>query len=395
MATRSPPTDTTDEHRLRDLYEILGVSRDASEDDIKRAYRKLAREHHPDTGGDENEFKELTTAYEVLMNPQARANYDRFGDPRGPQDRMGAPGGDPFGGGFGDLSDLIDAFFGGGGFGGGGSGGSARARPQSGRDAVVDVRLTLEEALTGTEREVQLQIAKPCETCDGSGAQPGSGPTRCDGCDGQGAVQQVRNSVFGQMVTQSVCPRCRGTGSRITDPCGDCRGEGRRQVTETVTVDVPAGVDNGQRLRLAGRGEAGRLGSPSGDLYVRVHVAPHEIFERDGNDLHCHVRVPMVQAALGVELPLPTLDGEISVEVPPGTQPGDVMTVRRKGMPKVGGGGARGDLHVHCDVEVPRRLSDDERTLLESFAEQRGEDRPLSEREGRGIFSRLKEAFGG
>ena len=379
---------------MRDLYEILGVQRDASEDDIKRAYRKLAREHHPDAGGDENEFKELTTAYEVLMNPQARANYDRFGDPRGPQGRMGAPGGDPFGGGFGDLSDLIDAFFGGG-FGGGAASGGGRARSHSGRDAVVDVRLTLDEALTGVQRDVQLQIAKPCEACEGSGAAPGTGPTRCDTCDGQGAVQQVRNSVFGQMVTQSACPRCRGTGTRITDPCGECRGEGRRQVSETVTVDVPSGVDNGQRLRLSGRGEAGRHNSPSGDLYVRVHVAPHEVFERDGNDLHCHVRLPMVQAALGVELPMPTLDGDITVSIEPGTQPGDVVTVRRKGMPKVGGGGARGDLLVHCDVEVPRRLTEEERALLERFAEHRGEDRPLSDREGRGMFSRLKEAFGG
>ncbi len=378
---------------MRDLYEILGVSKDANEEEIKRAYRKRARQHHPDTGGDEAEFKELTTAYEVLKNPEARANYDRFGDPRGP---AGAPGGQgPFGGGFGDLSDLIDAFFGGGfGAAAGGRGARGGAQSQAGRDAVLDVRITLEEVAEGTEREMEVTVPRPCETCDGRGAEPGSNVTTCATCEGAGAVQQVTRSVFGQMLTQAVCPGCRGAGTRVERPCPDCRGEGRRQVTETTTIEVPPGVDNGMRLRLSGRGEAGRQGAPAGDLYVRVHVEAHEVFEREGNDLHCRLDVPMTQAALGAEIPIPTLQGETTLRVPPGTQPGTVLTVRREGLPKLNGGGARGDLHVHCEVEVPRRLAPEEAELLGQFAKLRGEDEPAPLSEDDGLFGRFKRVFG-
>ncbi len=369
---------------MRDLYEILGVARDASDEDIKRAYRKLAREHHPDIGGDEEQFKELTTAYEVLRNPQARANYDRFGDPRGPG------GGIADGGGFGDLSDLIDAFFGG--F--GGSRGAGRVSNQ-GRDAVVDLVLTLEEAAAGGPRDIELTVAKTCETCTGSGAAPGSSPVTCDTCGGQGAVQQVRNSVFGQMLTTTACPTCRGTGKRILDPCPTCSGEGRRRVTETVTVEVPPGVDEGTRLRLVGRGEAGRNGGAPGDLYVRTRVRPHELFTRDGNDLHCELRIPMVQAALGAHLTLPTLDGETEVRVPAGTQAGDVVSIRRGGMPKLSGGGARGNLHIHCRVLTPTDLDEEQEGLLRELAELRGEVADEAPEEHRGLFGRLREAFGG
>jgi molecular chaperone DnaJ len=376
---------------VRDLYEILGVGNDASDDDIKRAYRKRARELHPDTGGDEEAFKELTTAYEVLKNPQARANYDRFGDPRGPQ---GAGVGDPFSG-FGDLSDLIDAFFGGG-FGGGAGarrGGTARAR--GGRDAVLDVRVTLEEAAEGVQRDVELTVPRPCDTCAGRGAAPGTDIVTCTRCEGTGAVQQVARSVFGQMLTSAVCPDCAGAGTKVSEPCPDCRGEGRRQTTETATIDVPPGVDNGVRLRLSGRGEAGRQGAPSGDLYVRVHVSEHPVFERDGADLHCRMSLPMTQAALGIEVPFDTLYGKETLRVPPGTQPGAVLSVRRAGMPKLNGGGARGDLHVHCEVEVPKRLAPDEAELLEQLAKLRGEDEPHGGRDGDGLLGRFKRAFGG
>lgn len=369
---------------MRDLYEILGVSRDAGDEEIKRSYRRLARELHPDAGGDEERFKELTTAYEVLKNPQARANYDRYGDPRG-------PGGMGDFGGFGDLSDLIDAFFGG--FGGGRT--SAGRTSNAGRDAMVDLVLTLEEAAAGGQHQVNLTVAKTCDTCAGSGAAPGTSPVRCETCGGHGAVQQVRNSVFGQMLTTTTCPTCRGSGQRIADQCPTCRGEGRRRVSETVTVDVPAGVDDGTRLRLLGRGEAGRNGGPAGDLYVRTRVRQHELFTRDGNDLHCELRIPMVQAALGAKLALPTLYGEQEVQVPPGTQSEDVITLRRMGMPRLGGGGSRGNLHVHCRVTTPTDLDEEQELLLRQLAELRGETAPELADARHGLFGRLREAFGG
>lgn len=369
---------------MRDLYEILGVGHDASEEDIKRAYRRLARSHHPDAGGDEASFKELTAAYEVLKNPQTRANYDRYGDPRGP---AGGMGGDPFGG-FGDLNDLIDSFFGG--FGGRGRG-TTRSGRQPGRDALVDVSVTLEEASSGVRRDVDVTVLRTCDTCGGSGASPGTSRVPCTRCDGAGAVQQVTRSVFGQMLTSTVCPRCDGAGSMIERPCPECSGQGRRRLTEQVTVDVPPGVGDGTRLRLSERGEGGRHGARAGDLYVRVRVAPHDIFQRDGNDLHCEVDVPMVQAALGADLQLPTLDGDHeSVRVPPGTQTGDVVTLRRRGMPRLSGGGARGNLHVHFRVRTPTDATAEQEELLRRLAELRGEDVPAH---GRGLFSRLKEAF--
>lgn len=373
---------------MDDLYEILGVSRDANEDEIKRAYRKRARESHPDAGGDADTFKQLTTAYEVLKNPEARANYDQFGDPRGPGG-VGGSGGDPFAG-FGDLSDLIDAFFGGGMAGGFSGGRATRRGPQGGRDAIVDVALTLEEAAAGVRRELEVTMARPCDACEATGAKGDAGPVTCSTCNGQGAVQQVARSVFGQMLTTTPCPACRGEGSMIADPCTDCGGEGRVSSTETVTVDVPAGVDTGTRLRVSGRGEAGRRGGALGDLYVRVRVAEHEVFTRDGNDLHCELAIPMTQAALGAELKLPTLHGEQVVSVPPGTQTGEIITLRRQGMPKLSGGGARGHLHVHCRVSTPTDLDEQQQALLRQFAEARGEDVPA---EHRRLFSRLKDAF--
>ncbi|MEX2619511.1 MAG: J domain-containing protein [Egibacteraceae bacterium] len=376
---------------MHDLYELLGVSRDATEDEIKRAYRKRARESHPDAGGDADDFKELTTAYEVLKNPEARANYDQYGDPRGPG---GSAGGDPFAG-FGDLGDLIDAFFGGGmsgGMGGFSSGRSRSARggPQSGRDAIVGVTLTLEEAAAGVRRDLEVTVARPCDACEATGATGDAGPVTCATCNGQGAVQQVARSVFGQMLTTTPCPTCRGEGSQVTDPCPACGGEGRLEVADTVTVDVPPGVDTGTRLRVSGRGEAGRRGGAVGDLYVSVEVGEHDVFTREGNDLHCELRVPMTQAALGAELKLPTLHGEQVVTVPAGTHTGDIITLRRQGMPKLGGGGARGTLHVHCRVSTPTDLDEEQQSLLRQLAEARGEDVPA---EHRRLFSRLKGAF--
>jgi molecular chaperone DnaJ len=371
---------------VRDLYEILGVDRSANQEDIKRAYRRKARELHPDAGGNEDGFKELTTAYEVLRNPETRANYDRFGDPRGPG---GTVGGDPFAG-FGDLSDLIDSFFGGGFT----SRGTTRTTSNSGRDALIDLTIDLEHAAQGVTREIEVDVMRACDKCSGTGDADGSGPVACSRCNGTGGVQQVSRSIFGQMLTTTTCPACRGSGRQVEHPCPACMGEGRRRTQETVTVDVPPGVDSGTRLRLAGRGEAGRMGARSGDLFVRIRVRPHEVFERDGNDLHCRLRLPMVQAAMGVEIEVPTIDGAHTLTVPAGTQPETVLMVRRGGMPKLNGGGARGDLYVHCQVEVPTGLDDRQRELLHEFAEMRGEDRPASPAD-RGLFDRLRGVFGG
>lgn len=380
---------------MRDLYEVLGVDANATEDEIKKAYRRKARQEHPDAGGDPEEFKEVTAAYEVLKNPEARANYDRYGDPRGPGG-SGGGGGDPFAG-FGDLQDLIDAFFGGGmgGMGGRGGGGGGRTGRRGGRDAIVDLELTLEEAAAGVRREVDVTLPRECEACGGSGAKPGSGgPSRCQTCGGAGEVQQVRRSMFGQVLTAGPCPHCEGAGTTVSDPCATCGGQGRREVTETVTVDVPAGVDDGTRLRMSGHGEAGKQGAASGDLYVRVRVAPHEVFEREGTELHCELRLPMTQAALGAELKVPTLHGEEKLQVPAGTQTGEVLTLRRQGMPKLSGGGQRGDLHVHCRVETPTRLNDRQRELLEQLAAERGEEAPQGAGHW-GFLGKLREVFKG
>ena len=374
---------------MRDLYDILDVPKNANDEDIKRAYRRKARELHPDAGGGDDEgFKELTAAYEVLRNPQAKANYDAYGDPRGPG---GMGGGADFGG-FGDLSDLINSFFGGTGFSSGfGGAGGARSN-RAGRDALVDVVLTLEDAASGITRDVEVAVQRTCDVCGGSGAREGSGPTTCATCGGAGAVQQVRNSVFGQVLTTGTCATCRGTGTTIADPCPGCAGEGRRKTTESITVDVPPGVDDGTRLRLAGRGEAGRNQGQAGDLFVRVRVRAHELFTRDGNDLHCELRIPMVQAALGAKLSLPTFEGDQAVEVPAGTQSGDVVTLRRQGMPKLSGGGARGNLYVHCRVATPTELDDEQRDLLRHLAEVRGETAEESSGQ-RSLFHRLRDAF--
>ncbi|HUG84715.1 MAG TPA: J domain-containing protein [Euzebya sp.] len=374
---------------MRDLYEVLGVSKDATEAEIKRAYRGRARDLHPDQGGDEEAFKELTAAYEVLKNPQAKANYDRFGDPRGPG---GGMGGDPFGG-FGDLGDLINAFFG---PAGGGMGGRSRGRDTgSGRDAIVDVAITLEEAAHGAEKEVEVTLDRTCLTCGGSGAADGSRPVTCRTCNGQGMVQRVRNGIFGQMLTQSACPDCGGTGRTVTDPCRDCRGDGRQQTTETLTIPIPIGIDDGRRVRLSGRGEAGRHGGVAGDLYVRVNVIPHEVFTRDGDHLHCELRIGMIPAALGTKLKLHTLFGETEVTVPAGTQFGDIITLKRQGMPRLGmDGHQRGDLHVHCRVETPRALDEEDREVLRALADKRGET-VVEGVGGKSFFGRLRDAFTG
>ena len=364
-----------------DYYATLGVSRSATDDDIKRAYRELARRYHPDGNPDDPEaeerFKEVTIAYETLRDPERRRRYDVFGDTGTRTCPTGA--GDPFG-----FGDLFDAFFGGDPF-----GRTRGGAPTRGADAEAVIELTLQEAAFGTTHPIDARLAVSCERCEGSGCEPGTHPTRCDVCGGTGEVRQVRRSVLGQIVTASPCGVCDGSGRRILSQCRDCRGDGRVQANRTIEVEVPAGVDDGQRLRLAGRGPAAPRGGQAGDLYVTVRVTPHPDFERHGDDLlHVHA-VSVSQAALGALLTIPTLDGETELVVPAGTQPGQLLRVKGAGVQSLRGRG-RGDLLVRVDVVIPQRLSDEEATLLHQLAELRGEDVAPPEK---GVRSRLRSAF--
>lgn len=359
-----------------DHYAILGVARDASPEELKRAYRKLARQFHPDANpGDPQaaeHFKEVTHAYEVLSDPVKRAHYDAYGDERGPA----AGGFSDFGG----ISDLFATFFGGTATGG-------RAGPTRGADVLAEVDLTLEEAAVGAEREVEIATLVECPECEGTGAESGTFPSRCAECGGVGEVRQVRRTVFGNVMTAATCPRCRGRGEVITSPCSNCSGRGRVQESDTLTVQVPPGVDDGAQLRVTGRGEAGVRGGRSGDLYVAINVLPHEVFRRAGDDLACEVVVPMTVAALGGSVQIPTLDGPEPIEIEPGTQSGQVVRLRGRGMPRLGGRG-RGELVGLLKVETPTDLDEEEVELLERFAKLRGESTGRS-----GLFDKIKEAF--
>jgi molecular chaperone DnaJ len=359
---------------MADHYSILGVPRDASADEIKRAYRSLARRYHPDANPDDPEaaehFKEVNHAYEVLSDPTKRANYDAYGDDRGP---VG------FSGGFGDISDLFATFFGG--------PTSGRRGASRGSDILAEVDLTLEEAAAGAEREVEVTTLGECDECKGSGAAAGTFPTRCSECGGTGEARQVRRTVFGNVMTATTCPRCGGRGEEITTPCPNCGGRGRVQVTDVLTVQIPPGIDDGARLRVTGRGEAGTRGGRSGDLYVSINLIPHETFRRAGDDLGCEVAVPMTVAALGGTVEVPTLEDPELVDVAPGTQSGEVIRLRGRGMPRLAGRG-RGDLVGLLRVETPKDLTSEEAELLEAFAKLRG-DRPAQ----RGLFDKIKETF--
>jgi molecular chaperone DnaJ len=369
-----------------DFYEVLGVARDASQDEIKRAYRNLARQLHPDTGhGDaeaEARFKQVTAAYEVLRDPERRRRYDTFGA-EGPG---GGAGGDPFAG-FGGINDVFDAIFGGGSpFGGRSRGPSG---PPRGQDLEVVADLAFEDAVFGTQHTVTLRTAVGCTTCHTSGSANGTEPAVCTDCRGTGQIQRVRQSLIGQMVTASPCPRCGGSGQIIADPCVECRGEGRRIEERSYTVDIPPGVDTGSTLRLSERGAVGPRGGPSGDLYVHVRVAPHERFQRDGVDLVSEIRVPYTQAVLGASIPFETLDGSDELELPRGTASGTVFRLRGKGVPHLQRR-SRGDLLVNVVVDVPTELDEQEEEALRSFAAMRGEDvAPPTN----GFMTKLRSAF--
>jgi len=367
-----------------DYYGLLGVTAEASDEDLKRAYRRMARELHPDrTGGDEAaeaRFKEVTLAYEVLRDPQRRARYDRFG-PEGVDPTM-AGAGDMFGGG---LGDLFDAFFG-----GAASGPRRRGGPVRGDDSEIVVELSFREAVFGTSREITVDTPVPCTTCEGSGARAGTTAVRCPECQGSGELHRVRQSILGQVITATPCRRCAGSGEVISSPCSDCRGDGRVAETRTFTVDVPAGVDHASTLRLSGRGPAGPRGGPAGDLYVHLAVRPDDVFVRAGDDLQAELHVSMAQAALGATPEFETLDGAETLAVHPGTQTGHIIRLRGRGVPHVRGRG-RGDLVIQVVVDTPTQLSKTQQELLRQFAAESGEDvGPPDE----GLMSRLRSAFG-
>jgi molecular chaperone DnaJ len=371
-----------------DYYDLLGVSRNASDDEIKKAYRRLARELHPDANPDDpsahERFKEVSTAYETLRDPERRRRYDQFG-PEGA--RVGA--GDPFGfgGAGGGIGDIFDAFFGG--AAGGGFGGGRRGGPARGNDLELLIELEFEEAVFGVRREIRLRAPVPCDTCEATGAAPGTSVTTCAQCGGTGEVRRVRQSILGQMVTASPCPRCGGQGQEIATPCPDCRGDGRRTEEKTYEVDIPAGVDDGTQLRLPGRGGAGPRGGPMGDLYLHTRVRPHDRFRRNGQDLIADLHVTMTQAALGAHLTVETLDGAEDLALPPGTQSGRVFELRGRGVPG-GRGRARGDLLLQVFVDTPTDLGKEEEELLRRLAALRGEDVAPAET---GFLSRIKSAF--
>ncbi|CAM3428090.1 molecular chaperone DnaJ [Stackebrandtia soli] len=378
----------------KDYYGILGVSRDATPDELKKAYRKLAREFHPDVNPSSEaheKFKDINAAFEVLSDPQKRQMVDLGGDPLAP----GGGGAGPAGGAgpFMGFQDIMDAFFGGGGMGaGGGRGPRPRRRP--GSDAVLRLDLELSEAAFGMESPITVDTAVVCGTCEGSGAADDTQPETCDTCGGAGEVQSVQRTILGQVVTARPCPACSGYGTIIPHPCGKCGGDGRVRTRRKLTVKIPPGVEDGMRIRLAGQGEVGPGGGPAGDLYVEIREKPHDVFTRDGDDLHCKLRLPMTAAALGTRLTVSTLDGEEQVDVHAGTQPGSTLRIRGAGVPKLRGGDARGDLFVHLDVRTPTKLDPEQERLLQELAVLRDEEIVEPVR-GNGFFSRVRDAFNG
>ena len=373
---------------MTDYYEILGVPRDATPDQVKKAYRRLARELHPDVAGHdpaaEERFKDVSRAYDVLGNPEKRRAYDMGADPASPGGGMG--------GGFG-FQDIFETFFG---AAGGGAPRGPVPRARRGQDALVRLDIDLAEATFGVHREIQVDTAVLCPTCGGTCCRPGTSPRTCDVCGGRGSVQRVARSFLGQVMTTQPCAACQGFGTVIPEPCTECAGEGRVRSRRTLSVDVPAGVDTGTRIKLTGQGEVGPAGGPAGDVYLEVRERKHETFVREGDDLHATMQVPMTAAALGTVLTMDTLDGPREVDLRPGTQPGQVVTLKGLGVGHLHVGG-RGDLHVHVDVVVPTADDDEQAELLRRLAVLRGEERPEARIAAAhpGVFAKLRDKLAG
>lgn len=359
----------------RDYYEVLGVSKNASEDEIKRAYKKLARKYHPDMNpGDkeaEEKFKEVNEANEVLSNPEKKAKYDQFGfagvDPNYGAGQGGYGGAGGFD--FGDLGDIFGSFFGGG-FGGGGR--RNPNAPQRGESIRASLSVEFTEAAFGCEKSITIDRSEQCPTCKGKGCAPGTTPEVCTQCHGTGTVTQAQRTPFGMMQSQTVCPKCRGKGQIIHQPCPDCRGAGAVRKRRTIQVNIPAGIDNGQTISLRGQGHSGKNGGPAGDLLITVMVRPHEIFRRDGTAVFCEAPITFTQAVLGGTLEIPTIDGKVKYDIPEGTQTGTVFRLRGKGIPVLNSRG-RGDQYVTVNIETPRNLNREQKEALKKFSESLGE----------------------
>ncbi len=369
----------------RDYYEILGLSRDAGRDDLRRAYRKLARRYHPDVSKEadaEERFKEINEAYQVLNDDQLRAQYDRYGHAGINQQDMGGFSGFGFGG----FEDIFEDLFG---FGMGRAG--ARQGPRRGADLRCDLEIDFEEAIFGCDKEIEISRLERCTHCGGSGAEPGSTPMRCKECNGTGQVRRAQQSIFGSFVNVATCPRCQGTGEVISSPCGECHGSRRVQETRKIRVTVPPGVDDEMRIRLAGEGEHGLYGGPPGNLYVVLHVRPHQFFTRRDNDILLNVNINIAQATLGDEIRVPTLNGDENLTIPAGTQPGTVLRMRGKGAPLLRGSG-RGDQIIILNVSIPTDLDAEQRDLVKELGKTLGAE--VTPQAGRGFLDRFREALG-
>ncbi|MGG3915562.1 molecular chaperone DnaJ [Rossellomorea vietnamensis] len=372
----------------RDYYEVLGVGKDASKDEMKKAYRKLSKKYHPDINKEadaDEKFKEISEAYEVLSDDQKRAQYDRFGhtDPN-----QGFGGGADFGGGgFGGFEDIFNTFFGGGG------GGRRRDpnAPRQGADLQYTMSLTFEEAVFGKETEIEIPREEECDTCHGSGAKPGTKVNTCSHCNGSGQLNVEQNTPFGRIVNRRVCHYCNGTGKQIKEKCSTCGGAGKVQKRRKIAVKIPAGIDDGQQLRVTGQGEPGINGGPAGDLYVVFHVRSHDFFERNGDDIYCEMPVTFAQAALGDEIEVPTLHGKVKLKVPAGTQTSTRFRLKGKGVPNVRGYGT-GDQHVQVKVVTPSKLTDKQKQLLREFADISGQ---VPDEQHESFFDKVKKAFKG